>query len=253
MCRHLAYLGPAVPLSGPLLDAPHALVRQASAPRDMRGGGTMNADGFGVGWYPDRSATAPLRYRRDVPIWADPQLPPLAAATGSPALLAAVRSATAGMPLSEAACAPFAGDGMLFSLNGRIAGWPDTMAPLAGRLPVTELLTLEAPTDSALLWALVRHRLAAGDDPAAAVSATVTAVAAAAPGSRLNLLLMDGHTVVATTLTHALSVWRGPDSVTVSSEPLDGDPGWRPVPDGHLVVATPAAVTVSPLPEEREP
>ena len=44
------------------------------------------------------------------------------------------------------------------------------MAGLAAELPVTDLLTLDAPTDSALLWALVRHRLRAGDDPAAALA-----------------------------------------------------------------------------------
>ncbi len=124
------------------------------------------------------------------------------------------------------------------------------MAGLAAGLPVTELLTLEAPTDSVLLWALVRQRLAEGADPAEAVAVTVSEVAAVAPGSRLNLLLTDGATVVATAVTHALSVRQGSDSVVVSSEPLDDDPQWRPVPDGSLVVATPAAVKVSPLPEE---
>jgi gamma-glutamyl hercynylcysteine S-oxide hydrolase len=252
MCRHLAYLGPPAPLSGPLLDAPHALVVQAWAPADMRGGGTINADGFGVGWFP-AAGVAPVQYRCATAIWADAQLPRLAAATTAPAWLAAVRSATPGMPLSETACAPFAGGapfasgGWLFSLNGRIAGWPETVAGLATRLPVTDLLTMEAPTDSVLVWALLRRRLAGGEDPASAVAATVAEVAAAAPGSRLNLLLSDATTIVATTLTHSLSVWRGPDAVLVSSEPLDDDPAWRPVPDGRLVVATPQAVKISPL------
>jgi gamma-glutamyl hercynylcysteine S-oxide hydrolase len=48
-------------------------------------------------------------------------------------------------------------------------------------------------------------------------------------------------------------VWTGGDSVVVSSEPLDDDLAWRPVPDGSLVVATPAAVKISPLPEEGTP
>ena len=65
MCRHLAYLGPPVPLASLLLDPPHALAHQAWAPRDMRGGGTINADGFGVGWY---AAGEVVRYRRNTPI-----------------------------------------------------------------------------------------------------------------------------------------------------------------------------------------
>ena len=62
MCRHLAYAGPPVVLAELLFDAPHALVRQSWAPRDMRGGGTINADGYGVGCTPpvarNRSGTA---------------------------------------------------------------------------------------------------------------------------------------------------------------------------------------------------
>src|SRR6266540_1883474 len=94
MCRHLAYLGPPIPLSRLLFEPPHALVHQSWAPKDMRGGGTINADGFGVGWYPD-GATTPVRYRRACPMWTDPDLPALAAVTIAGAILAAVRSATA--------------------------------------------------------------------------------------------------------------------------------------------------------------
>ena len=94
MCRHLAYLGPPVPLSSLVLEPPHSLAHQSWAPRDMRGGGTINADGFGIGWY---TPSGPIRYRRDRPIWSDLSLPDLAGVTTSGAILAAVRSATAGM------------------------------------------------------------------------------------------------------------------------------------------------------------
>jgi len=61
VCRHLAYLGPPVPLAALLYDPPHSLEHQSWAPRDMRGGGTINADGFGVGWYPP--GADPVRYQ----------------------------------------------------------------------------------------------------------------------------------------------------------------------------------------------
>jgi glutamine amidotransferase len=246
MCRHLAYVGAATPLSAWLFEPPHALVRQSWAPRDMRGGGTVNADGYGVGWYVPGVAQ-PVRYRRGGPMWADTALPGLAAATTSGAVLAAVRSATVGMPVGETASAPFGDGAWLFSHNGLVAGWPDSVGKLAERLPVRDLLTLDAPTDSAFLWALVRDRLCAGAAPGEAVTDVVAHVAAAAPGSRLNLLLTDGSTIVASTLGHALSVRAGDASVLVSSEPLDDDPGWRPVPDGHLLVAGRSAVDVTPL------
>ncbi|MEQ4304553.1 ergothioneine biosynthesis protein EgtC [Plantactinospora sp. B6F1] len=249
MCRHLAYLGPPLPLAALLFEPPHSLARQSWAPRDMRGGGTVNADGFGVGWYPVDGP--PVRYRRAVPIWADDTMPALAAATSAGAVLAAVRSATVGMPVVETATAPFADGPWLFSLNGAVPGWPDSVTALAGRLPTRDLITLDAPTDAALLWALLRHRLRGGAAPAEAVAETVREVAAAAPGSRLNLLLTDGHLVVATAAGHALSVRATGGSVLVSSEPLAEEPGWRPVPEGHLVVATAGRLDVAPIGTEQ--
>ncbi|WP_422769267.1 ergothioneine biosynthesis protein EgtC [Plantactinospora sp. WMMC1484] len=245
MCRHLAYLGPPLPLAALLVDPPHSLLRQSWAPRDMRGGGTVNADGFGVGWYPPDGP--PLRYRRAGPIWSDDSLPAIAAATVTGAVLAAVRSATVGMPVVETAAAPFAEDRWLFSLNGVVRGWPDSVAALAGRLPTRDLLTLDAPTDAALLWALVRHRLRAGAAPVDALAGTVREVAAAAPGSRLNLLLTDGRAVVGSACGHALSVRAAEGAMLVSSEPLDEGPGWQPVPDGHLVHATVDRCEIAPV------
>lgn len=249
MCRHVAYLGPPAPLSGVLFDPPHALAHQAWAPRETRGGGTVNADGFGVGWFPDRHGP-PLRHRRDRPIWTDADLRAWAGRTVAGAALAAVRSASPDMATGAAACAPFAGDGWLFSHNGRVVDWPGSVAALAGRLPVTDLLTLDAPVDSALLWALVRRRLRTGADPAAAVAVTVADVLAAAPGSRLNLLLVDADRVVATAAGHSLWVRRDDGSVLVASEPLDDAPGWRVVPDGTLLVADRSGTQTSPLSTE---
>ena len=247
MCRHLAYLGPPTTLAALLLDPPHGLLHQSYAPADMRCDAVVNADGFGAGWYPATDLDPPARYRSDRPIWADPAFAALATVTPAPAVLAAVRSATPGLPVTEAAAAPFAEARRLFSHNGVIRGWPDTVAGLAAELPVTDLLTLDAPTDSALLWALVRHRLRAGDDPAAVLAGVVHAVEDAAPGSRLNLLLTDGSTIWATTWTHALSVRAEAGAVTVASEPSDPGPGWVAVPDRHLVVATPQRCEVHPL------
>jgi glutamine amidotransferase len=248
MCRHLAYLGPPAPLSRLLFDPPHSLAHQAWAPREMRGSGTINADGFGVGWFPDPDRP-PVRYRRESPIWSDLDLPGLAERTAASAAVAAVRSASPGMPVTATACAPFAGDRWLFSLNGRVSGWPGSVEPLAEKLPVADLLALPAPVDSALVWALLRHRLRGGAGPVAAAIAVASEVAAAAPGSRLNLLLADPHQIVATTAGHSLSVRHDGGSVVVSSEPLDDDPAWRPLPDGVIAVATRSGVDLAPLPQ----
>lgn len=217
----------------------------------MWGSGTVNADGFGVGWYPG-DGDEPLRYRRVLPIWADSGFPELAHSIAAGAVLAAVRSASVGMPVAEIACAPFAGDGWLFSHNGLIAGWPHTMSALAAELPVTDLLTLDAPTDSALLWALIRRRLRADGEPWSAVADIVRRTAAAAPGSRLNLLLTDGETIVATAWGHALSLLAIDDRVVLASEPWDDDARWTAVPDGELIVASRRCVRRHRLDQEAE-
>jgi glutamine amidotransferase len=237
MCRHLAYLGPPRPLTDVVLNPPLGLMRQSYVPRDMRGAGNVNVDGFGVGWYPG-PGTDPVRYRSGRPIWADESFEQIAGVTSSGAVLAAVRSATEGMPVVHTACAPFTAGRWLFSHNGSISGWPDSMAALAGTLPVTDLLTLDAATDSALLWAVVRRRLGTGADPGETLAGVVAEVAAAAPGSRLNLLLTDGATVWGTAWGHALTTLTEPDGVTVASESLDDRPDWTEVPEGYLITAT---------------
>ena len=236
MCRHLSYLGAPVGLAELLIDPPHGLFHQSWAPHDMRGGGTVNADGFGVGWYQDDTST-PVRYRRASPMWTDAGFAEFARVTRARAVFAAVRSATVGMPVSEAATAPFAAGDWLFSHNGVVTGWPQRVAKLAETLPVVDLLTLEAPTDAALLWALVRRRLLGAADPAEVLRGVVADVSGAAPGSRLNLLLSDGRRTYATAVGHALSVRQSAGAVVVVSEPFDTAAGWTAVPDRHLVVA----------------
>jgi glutamine amidotransferase len=247
MCRHIAYLGPPTALRSVLIDPPHGLYRQAWAPRLMRHG-TVNADGFGVGWYADGDP-APARYRRAVPIWADESLPDIARVTRSAAVLAAVRSATAGMAAGEQAAAPFASGPWLFSHNGILAGWPASAVPVAetaGAAAAT-LLSLEAMVDSAFLWALALERLRAGRSMAAALAETIGAVEAAGAAGRFNFLLTDGHSIAATACGDTLWYRRANDSIVVASEPGDDEPGWTEVPDRQVLTATPSRVSLEPL------
>jgi glutamine amidotransferase len=113
---------------------------------------------------------------------------------------------------------------------------------------VTDLLTLDAPTDAALLWALVRSRLTAGESLGHAISTVAAQVLGCAPSSRLNLLITDGVTLAATTVHHALAVRVGDGGVLVCSEPTDDSSDWEPVADRQLLTATSSAVDVMPIP-----
>jgi len=247
MCRHLAYLGKPVTLRSLIIDPPHGLRVQAWAPRRQRHG-TINADGFGVGWYAEGDPE-PARYRRAAPIWADPSFADVARVTRSRAVLAAVRSATDGTEPGAAAAAPYAAGRWLFSHNGAAPGWPGSLAGLAAQLPACDLLGLEARCDSAVIWALVLRRLRAGAGPAAALAATVDSLAAADVPGRFNLLLTDGETIAATAAGDTLCYRAGPAGVVVASEPGDDEPGWIEVPDGSVLEATTGAVRVRPIRE----
>lgn len=246
MCRHLAYLGPEEPLGRLLTQPPHSLFRQSWAPRHQRYG-TVNADGFGVGWYaPDDPV--PARYRRAGPVWADLSFADLTRVVRTTALMAAVRDATVAGADGEAAAAPFAAGPWLFSHNGAVAGWPRSMESLARGLPPAELLSLAARNDSALVWALVLNRLRGGDEEGQALADTVLEVARAAPGSRLNLLLTNGTTITATAWGDTLWYLTGPGRRTVvASEPYDDDPHWVAVPDRTLLAASRDDVLLTPL------
>ena len=251
MCRHLAYLGPPVTLREAIIDPPLGLYRQAWAPRMMRGSGTMNIDGFGVGWYTGADPV-PARYRNSGPIWADPSFADLTRVTRSGALLAAVRDASAGTEPSPSAASPFGADHYLFSHNGALVGWPGTAAGLAATLSPLDLLNLDARVDSALLWALTLRQLRDGAGPDEALAAVIGLLDQAGVAGRFNFLLTDGHLIAATTAGHSLFYRQGhqdgADSVTVASEPADEDPAWTEIPDRSLVTATASDVKIQPLP-----
>jgi gamma-glutamyl hercynylcysteine S-oxide hydrolase len=194
----------------------------------------VNADGFGVGWYAEDDPE-PVRYRREVPIWADDSFADVARVTRTGALLAAVRSATDATSHDASAAAPFTADRWLFSLNGRLDGWPALWTGLAATLPPAELLTLEARVDSALLWALVLHRLRAGAGAEAALRGTFAAIEEFGLTGRFNMLLTDRHSIAASAYGDTLCYRETGDAVVVASEPTDDDDGWQDVPEGAVL------------------
>jgi glutamine amidotransferase len=235
VCRHAAWLGAPRELTT-LLEAGNGLIRQSYAPRLQRFG-TVNADGFGAGWYAPPRAE-PVRYRRAVPIWTDANLPGLAAVARSRCLVAAVRSATVDGTAEESATAPFTHGRWLLSHNGRVER--AAVRPLArGGDP-------EGASDSAWLAAAVFARLATGRPIAETVAEVVTLAGWDDPAARLNLIVADGDQVAATAWGETLFVHLA-EGALIASEPLDERPGWNAVPDRHLVLATPDGVATSPL------
>lgn len=235
MCRHLAWLGEPRSLADLVLAPEHGLLRQSYQPR-RQSHGLMNADGWGVGWHdaahPDHPY--PVRWRSALPLWNAGAFAAVAPLLHAGSVVAAVRSATVGMPADETAAAPFAGGPggrWLVSHNGRV-----DRAVLPWRREA------ESVCDSAVLAA---HVLAEGPDR---LAETVAAVAADDPTARLSLLLGDGERVLAVSWGDPMAYLERPDGVVVASEPYDDDPRWVDVPDRHhLEVTSARQVVVTPL------
>ena len=264
MCRHLAWLGAERTLAELVVDRPFGLLRQSWAPRRQRNG-RLNADGFGLGWYAPSARPEPARYRRAVPMWTDASFASFAGVVTSGCVLAAVRSATVGMPIEETSTAPFTHAGLLLSHNGRV----DVDLPLALLAERPQGPPPDSRCDSALLAALVWERADAGVDLAAAVAEVVTLVGSRAaaredaryagvpeaerPSStRLNLLVTDGRRIVATTWNETLWYRVTPAGVLVASEPDDDAPtvpaprqSSRPAPESPAA-GPPSAGSVPP-------
>jgi gamma-glutamyl hercynylcysteine S-oxide hydrolase len=234
----------------------------------MQGGGTINADGFGVAWWIPATPMVASRYRNAAPIWTDPAIDEVLPQLCSTAVLAAVRSATLGMPVERAACAPFTHGRWAFSHNGAVPDWRRALSAVAAQVDSPSLLEAESAMDSAALWVILRGLLGSSssvvsitvsssgavlsghtsDDAVAhALRTLVHVVLAESPTARLNLLLGDGATLWATTWHHSLSVLVTDTTAVISSEPYDDDPRWQSIPDRRLVTARPGRLSVASL------
>jgi glutamine amidotransferase len=234
MCRHAAWLGAPRSLASLIHEPEHGLLKQSYAPR-MQRHGVVNADGFGMGWY-DAARPEPVRYRRAVPIWTDANLPALAQVARSHCLLAAVRTATVGMPTEETSTAPFTHGRWLLSHNGRVSR--DAARSLAD--------DAEGYCDSAWLAGAVFARLGTGLPLGDSLAEVVVQAGAKDPDARLNLLACDGVSMAATVWGDTFFLHLG-DGVLAASEPLDDRTGWQAVPDRNLVVATRGDVRIQPM------
>jgi gamma-glutamyl hercynylcysteine S-oxide hydrolase len=214
MCRHLGWLGKPVSLSALLLEPTYGLIVQSYSPRRQKHG-LVNADGWGAGFF---DGDTPRRWRSAAPLWGDASFASVAPAIESTCVVAAVRSASIGMPIEPSASAPFTDGRWLLSHNG-----------VVDRAVLPPSSTAESVVDSAVLAALIFER---GLD---ALGDTVAEVGAADPNARLNILAGNGSRLLATTWGDTLSILRTADGIVLASEPYDDDPRWEDVPDRHLV------------------
>ena len=218
MCRHLGWLGKPRSVASLTLEPPYGLLVQSYSPRRQKHG-LMNADGWGIGFFDDGGVVR--RWRSATPLWGDASFASLAPVLHSGCVVAAVRSASVGMPIEASASAPFSDGQWLLSHNG-----------LVDRAVLPASAAAESTNDSALLAAMIFDR---GMD---ALGETIADVAAADPNARLNILAGNGSELRATTWGDTLFALRRDDGVVLASEPFDDDGDWQEIPDRHLVTVT---------------
>jgi glutamine amidotransferase len=280
MCRFAVYLGPEIRISSLTTEPVNSIIHQSFHSHERSE--PLNGDGFGIAWYPPSLDEDPAVVRSTTPAWSNNNLKEIARVTGTRCLLAHVRAATPGLPVTELNCHPFAAGRLTFMHNGELGGFRTLRRRLLAGLSDRSFASIQGSTDSEHLFAILLDRLGAlGDDGdpterlARALEATIgtaeTLRLEAAPDepSLLNLVACDGARAVVTRYSsghvpaNSLYVSTGRTyvceggicrmadqgaahtSVIVASEPLDEGDHWTRVEPGHVVLVTPESTVSS--------
>ena len=245
MCRLAAYMGPDLLLHKLIEEGPNSLVRQSWASEELQGT-TLNADGFGFGWYHnDRQAAI---YTSTLPIWSDSNLHDLGQALGSSLWLAYVRSATPGQTVNQANTQPFKHGTVLFLHNGRIENFNDgPRTALHHHLSAESAAEIEGNTDSEYLFAMCKQHLAAGRSLQQAIIATCEDIEVLGFNAAvlLNMIISDGETIYACrhalngglcpSLYYTASHPHFPDAVIIASEPFSMREYWQSIEEDTMI------------------
>ncbi len=225
-----------------LLDAPDNLDIQSR----------RNPDGAGIGWFDDDGT--PRLDRAPLAALDDPAFARDARQVRSRAMVAHVRHSS-GTPRQLENTMPFERAGRLFAHNGALGDLP-AVKRLAGRWGDD----LAGDTDSERYLALVTRRATETGDLATGLARAAGELAAAVPVLSLNCVIATVDELVAMRYPDTDTLWllrrpagpglrgTGTDGpirvagdqasdahVVLASEPLDDDPGWRPLAPGELV------------------
>lgn len=248
----IIYAGKPITAAQAMLDGEHALHHQSYAPRELLSG-TVNADGFGIGWYDRNLSSQPACYRRSTPIWADRDLPGLARLLSSEIILANVRNATDAATSGVHSAQPYDEGNYLFMHNGYVENFREKMKrQLQRKLSDRGHAALQTSTDSETLFQLLVDALDKEGDLKAAMVALIVYLDLQTRDSgltlQLNMALSDGEAVVVSrwsNVEHSNSLYlldrggRFPEGSMVASEPLTPGDAWTAIPHRSLVTLTP--------------
>ncbi len=264
MCRWIAYSGQPIFIEQLITVPEHSLVEQSfSTEMNFREDGSLmavNADGFGIGWYAERSQ--PGLYKDDRPAWSNHNFHELCRQIRARIFLAHVRATTTGS-VQQSNCHPFKYKNWLFQHNGDVTDFPKIRRELQCEIAPEFFNELKGTTDSETFF-LLALSYGLQDNPKKALKEMVKRVKAAMKNNgydghlNLSCALSDGQKVHTLRYSHNVqsksqfysteSGWiyeRGTsapstnffpeDNIVIVSEPLDRlDNKWKEVPDNSF-------------------
>ena len=220
----------------------HSLIAQSLNCSEARV--NTNGDGFGIGWYGERSE--PGLYRDKQPAWGDDNLSSMVHQLKSSLFFAHVRAST-GTITSRSNCHPFAVGRYMFMHNGQIGEYNRIRRPIEALISDQFYNFRQGTTDSeALFLALLSQGLDV--DPVGALQSVLTKTLdimntyGVQEAFRATIAFSDGEQLYAARcssdhIVPSLYYKLDRGNLSVVSEPLDpGDDGWHALPCGHLMV-----------------
>ncbi len=271
MCRFVLYRGSPITVSSLVTIPSNSLIHQSFDNQERAE--PLNGDGFGIAWYAPEISDEPAVFRAVSPAWNNQNLRHLARVTRSRTILAHVRAATPGLPVTELNCHPFSWGPFAFMHNGHIGGFQQIRRDLLNRLGDEAFGLIAGSTDSEVLFAFFVNRyleLEGGSRLKRMARALTAAIgdieqmrheSGVEQTSQINVALSDGTIAVASRFAsdnsetapslyvHLGRAWRctgrrcrmvdpdtGRGAVIISSERLSKDPGWERVEPNQLVV-----------------
>jgi glutamine amidotransferase len=275
MCRFVAYKGHEILLSDLLTRSEQSLIRQSYHAREREE--PLNGDGFGVGWYAQELDVRPGVFTSIQPAWANRNLRRLAEKIQSSCILAHVRAASPGTPVTELNCHPFQYGRFLWMHNGRIAEFNKIRRTLREHLRDEFYDLIQGTTDSEHVFALFLDQLQSRENGCnvetlrQTMTDTIELIeqwldaAQVSDASWLNFCISDGNSLLATKYVtkaagqpQSLYFARGDrfelrdghyrmtrrdgcnGAVIIASEPLTDDHGdWEHVPRNHCIGVSP--------------
>lgn len=243
MCRWIAYRGRAVYLETVVVQPAHSLVHQSLHAAEGKTG--TNGDGFGVGWYGDKSE--PGLYREVRPAWSDENLRSLCAQVRSSLFFAHVRAST-GTATTRANCHPFVHGEWMFMHNGQIGCFQQLRRRIEGLIPDDLYPGRAGSTDSEAIFLAALARMPAMT-PVEAIVSVLADVKALMQGAciceplRFTAALTNGRDIYAFRWAcddkAPTLYWRiKPKGLFVVSEPFDNErQNWNAMPQASVLVA----------------